>query len=92
MGEMTKRTSECEKPFRNRYLSPDCCDWPEWMTNQRISSLMHGRMHGMFGACMWVLFVETSLPDCMMNGGNNDAFSTRFCWILLAYLDRLVAT
>ena len=46
----------------------------------------------MFGACMWVLFVETSLPDCMMNGGNNDAFSTRFCWILLAYLDRLIAT
>ena len=37
-------------------------------------------------------FVETSLPDCMMNSGNNDAFSTRFCWILLAYLDRLVAT
>ena len=38
------------------------------------------------------LFMETFPPDSMVNGGNIDAFSRRFCGILLAYLDRLVAT
>ena len=62
---------------------------------RRFFSLMHRGMYGMIAtweAFMQVLVCETSLPICTVKNGNIYAVSMRFFGILLAYIDRLIAS